>query len=182
MEGNIDLDYVYGSFNDVINKIKAMSLVHQKLYQSKDLSRINLKEYIKDIVDLLMISYGVQAETLTLKMDLDNVFVLIDSAIPLGLVLNEMISNIFKHAFLDTEDDEISIRLYQEENDTINILLSDNGIGIPKDIDLESINTMGLQTMFDLIKFQLKGEVTYKTENGLKWHIKLKDNLHTERI
>ncbi len=182
MEGNIDLDYVHTSFNDVVNKIKAMSLVHQKLYQSKDLSRINLKEYIKDIVNLLMVSYGVQAETITLKMDLKDVFVLIDSAIPLGLVLNEMISNIFKHAFQDTKDNEISIRLYQEENDTINILLGDNGIGIPEDIDLASINTMGLQTMFDLIKFQLKGKVRYDSENGLKWHIKLKDNLHKERI
>ena len=181
-EGHTDVDFVYDSFNDVINKIKAMSLVHQKLYQSQDLSRINLKDYISDLINLLMKSYGIRSEEISLNLELEDVYVLIDSAVPLGLVLNEMISNVFKHAFSDNEKDEISIRLYKDEEDIINIQLSDNGIGIPNDIDLEKVNTMGLQTVFDLVKFQLKGEVTYKMENGLKWHIKLKDNLHKERI
>ncbi len=181
-EGHTDINFVHDSFNDVINKIKAMSLVHQKLYQSQDLSRINLKDYINDLINLLMKSYGVRAETISLNMELENIYVLIDSAVPLGLVLNEMISNVFKHAFSDNEKDEISIRLYKEKDDTINIHLCDNGVGIPDDINLEKVNTMGLQTVFDLVKFQLKGEVTYKVKNGLQWHIKLKDDLHKERI
>ena len=182
MNGSANIDFMHDSFNDVINKIKAMSLVHQKLYQAEDLSHINLKEYIKDLVNLLMISYGIRSESLSLKLDLKDVFVLIDSAIPLGLVLNELISNVFKHAFTNDGNDKMSILLFQDKDSTINIHLSDNGTGIPSDINLENVNTMGLQTVFNLIKYQLKGEITYKSDKGLKWDIKLKDNLHHERV
>ena len=179
---SMGIDFLLESFSTVINKIKAMSLVHQKLYQSQDLSHINLKEYIKDLVRLLMISYGIRSENITLKLELEDVFVLIDSAIPLGLVLNELISNVFKHAFPYSEKDEIFIRLYKEKDETINIHLRDNGTGIPSDLNLENVNTMGLQTVFDLIKYQLMGEVKYKAENGLKWDLSFKDNLHKERV
>ncbi|NQT65662.1 MAG: sensor histidine kinase, partial [FCB group bacterium] len=182
LAGDSNIDFLHDSFNDVINKIKAMSLVHQKLYQAEDLSHINLKEYVKDLVNLLMISYGIRSESLSLKLDLKDVFVLIDSAIPLGLVLNELISNTFKHAFPNAENDEIFIRLFQDKDGTINIQLNDNGVGIPSDINLENVNTMGLQTVFNLIKYQLKGEITYNSDKGLKWNIKLKDNLHKERV
>ena len=177
-----NIDFLQDSFEEVINKIKAMSLVHQKLYQSHDLSRINLKEYIKDLVRFLMISFEIKSENVILKLELEDVFVLIDSAIPLGLVLNEMISNVFKHGFPNSEKDEIFIRLYEEEDETINIHLSDNGIGISNDIDLEKVSSMGLQTVFDLMKFQLKGKVKYKIENGLKWDLSFKDDLHEERV
>ncbi|MDA3814502.1 MAG: transporter substrate-binding domain-containing protein [Candidatus Cloacimonetes bacterium] len=182
LAGISGIDFLHDSFNDVINKIKAMSLVHQKLYQADDLSHINLKDYVKDLVNLLMISYGIRSESLSLKLDLKDVFVLIDSAIPLGLVLNELISNTFKHAFPNNKNDEIFIRLFQDKDGTINIQLSDNGVGIPADIDLEKVNTMGLQTVFNLIKYQLKGEITYKSDKGLKWNIKIKDNLYHERV
>ncbi|MDA3814490.1 MAG: hypothetical protein PF570_09605, partial [Candidatus Cloacimonetes bacterium] len=72
--------------------------------------------------------------------------------------------------------------LYKEKDETINIQLSDNGIGIPKDIELKNVNTIGLQTVFNLIKHQLNGKIRYDTDNGLKWHIKLKDDIHKERV
>ncbi len=180
--GNVNIDFLHDSFNDVINKIRSMSLVHQKLYQAKDLSNINLKEYIQDLIKLLMISYKIKSEKISLKLELEDVFVLIDSAMPLSLILNELVSNVFKHSFPDNTKGELSIRLFKDKNDTINIQLSDNGVGIPDDIDLENINTMGLQTVFDLIKYQLEGEVTYETKNGLKWYICFKDNLHKKRV
>ncbi|MCD6177412.1 MAG: PAS domain S-box protein [Candidatus Cloacimonetes bacterium] len=177
-----DIDFMFDSLDKVINKIKSMSLVHQKLYQSQDLSHINLKEYINDLVRLLMVSYRVQLDTISLKLELDDLFVLIDLAIPLGLVLNELISNVFMHAFSYNGNDKICIQLYKDDDNTINILISDNGAGIPNEIDLENVNSMGLRTVFDLINYQLKGEVTYKIENGLKWHIRLKDNLYSKRV
>ena len=176
------MNFLHDSFNDVINKIKSMSLVHQKLYQAEDLSHINLKEYIKDLVRHLMISFRVRSENVKLKFELEDVLVSIDSAIPLGLVLNEMISNVFKHAFPHTKHDELIIKLYKEKNETINIHLSDNGVGIPSDVALENTDTMGLQTVFSLTEHQLNGEVKYEIENGLKWHISFKDNRHKERV
>ncbi|MDO9577196.1 MAG: histidine kinase dimerization/phosphoacceptor domain -containing protein, partial [Candidatus Cloacimonadales bacterium] len=175
-------EFVNTAFREIINKINAMSLVHQKLYQARDLSKINLKEYIEDLAHLLRQSYSLQAANVSLNFELEDTFVLIDSAVPLGMVLNELISNIYKHAFPNRGKGEISIRLYQEENGTINIHLADNGIGIPADLDLRKSSSMGLETMFSLIDYQLKGEATYLVENGLKWHLKFKDDLNTVRV
>ncbi len=175
-------ELVHNAFREIINKIKSMSLVHEKLYQADDLSKINLKDYIENLIRLLRRSYSQQAANVSLNFELEDVFVLIDSAIPLALVLNELISNVFKHAFPESGKGELSIRLYQEENGTINIHLADNGVGLPVDFDLAKVKTMGLPTMFSLIDYQLKGEVTYLVENGLKWHMKFWDDLQKTRV
>jgi len=182
LSGDSGSDYMHDSFNKIINKIKAMSLVHEKLYQAEDLSHINLREYIGDLVRYLLRSYSIRTEKIILNMELEEVFVLIDSAIPLGLVLNEIISNVFKHAFPHTKKDELFIKLYKEDNETIHIQLNDNGVGIPNDFDLRNVSTMGLQTVFSLTEYQLMGEVKYDTKKGLKWHISFKDNKHKKRV
>ncbi len=182
LAGISSIDFLHDSFDAIINRIKAMSMVHQKLYQAEDLSRINLKEYIKDLVNYLMMSYHIRSETISVNLELEDVLVLIDSAIPMSLVLNELISNVFKHAFLNNAKGELSIRLFKDKIDFINIQLSDNGIGIPKDIELKNVNTIGLQTVFNLIQQQLNGQIRYDTEKGLKWHFKFKDNLHEVRV
>ena len=179
---NEGINFLHDSLSEMINKIKSMSLVHEKLYQAKDLSHINLKEYIEDLVRHLMISFGIRSENVILKLELEEIFVLIDSAIPLSMILNEMISNVFKYAFPHTKHDELFVKLYRGENETINIHLSDNGVGIPKNIDLENVNSMGLKTVFDLTKYQLMGEVKYVIENGLKWDLSFKDDQHRARV
>lgn len=179
---NEGIDYLHDSLYNVINKVKAMSLVHEKLYQAKDLSHINLKEYIGDLVKYLMRGYNIRTDKVILNMELDEVFVLIDSAIPLGLVLNEIISNVFKHAFPHTKNDELFIKLYKEKDETIHIQLNDNGVGIPNDFDLKNVSTMGMQTVFSLTEYQLMGKVKYDTKKGLKWHISFKDDRHKERV
>ena len=179
---NEGIDYLHNSLYNVINKVKAMSLVHEKLYQAKDLSHINLKEYIGDLVKYLMRGYSIRTDKVILNMELDEVFVLIDSAIPLGLVLNEMISNVFKHAFPHTKNDELFIKLYKEKDETIHIQLNDNGAGIPDDFDLKNVSTMGMQTVFSLTEYQLMGEVKYDTKKGLRWHLSFKDDQHKERV
>jgi PAS domain S-box-containing protein len=175
-------EFIKTAFAEIINKINSMSLVHQKLYQAKDLSRINLKEYIQDIVRMLMISYSIQSGQVNVKLELEDVYVLIDTAIPLGLVLNEMISNVFKHAFPDDLKGEIHIRLFKNDQDEINLLIADNGIGIPVDMDLRNGNSMGLRTMFMLIDYQLSGEVSYQNEKGLKWFLIFKDSEKKARV
>jgi len=177
-----DNEFVHTTFKEIRDKIRTMSLVHQKLYQSKDLSSINLKDYIKDLVNLLMASYGIKKEKVALTFDLKDVFVLIDVAIPLGLVLNELISNIFKHAFPHSKNDEISLKLFRDKDNDIHVLLSDNGKGVPQGLDLEKSQSMGLQTVFALIKDQMNGTVSYQTKNGLHWNFSIKDDMYKERI
>ncbi len=177
-----DSEYVKSSFREIRNKIKAMSLVHQKLYQAKDLSNINLKDYIKDLTSLIMQSYGSLSKKTKIKFDLHDVKVSIDSAVPLGLIINELISNIFKHAFPNNQEGEIFIRLFIEKNKTINLELCDNGVGFPENFNPCKNSSMGLASVFSIVENQLKGEISVKSENGLKWHIKIKDNLKKARI
>ena len=180
--GRSENDQVKSTFREIDNKIRAMSMVHQKLYEAKDLSSINMEDYIKDLVELIMQSYGVFSERATLNFDLHAVKVSIDSAVPFGLIINELISNIFKHAFPEDRKGEISIRLFKEEDETINLELMDNGIGFSQNFDPRKDGSMGLALVFSIAEEQLKGEISVKSENGLKWHIKIKDNLHKERV
>ncbi|MEA2095570.1 MAG: sensor histidine kinase, partial [Candidatus Cloacimonadota bacterium] len=106
----------------------------------------------------------------------------IDYAVPLGLIINELISNIFKHAFPNRQEGVISIRLFREKDKTINFELADNGIGFPRNFDPRQDGSMGLTSVFSVVEYQLKGEVSIKTEKGLKWHIKIKDEDHKNRV
>ncbi|MCD4817612.1 MAG: tetratricopeptide repeat protein [Candidatus Cloacimonetes bacterium] len=175
-------EFVHSTFKTINNRIKAMSLVQQKLFQSKELSLINLKEYIEDILTQLRNSYIIKSKNISLKLDLKEVMVLIDSAVPLGLVLNELITNVYKYAFPDNRKGEIIIRLFKEETGTINIHLEDDGIGFPLDFEPEKAESIGFQTVFSLVKYQLHGEVNWTIQNGIKWHIKFKDDLHEKRV
>ncbi len=153
----------------------------KKLYQAKDLSKVNLRDYIEELIRLLRQSYHQKAANVTVNLELENVYVLIDSAVPLGLIFNELISNVFKHAFPNNEKGELFIQMYKED-ETITILLKDNGIGLPPGIDLRESHLLGLNMVFSLFEYQLKGEATYLVEHGLKWQLKFKDNLQKERV
>ncbi|MCD4817589.1 MAG: PAS domain S-box protein, partial [Candidatus Cloacimonetes bacterium] len=177
-----DNEFVKSTFKEINNKIQAMSLVHQKLYKAKDLSNINLKDYIEDLANLIMQSYGVLSQRIKMKFDLQDVKILIDSAVPLGLIINELVSNIFKHAFPENQEGEIFIRLFKEDDETINLELMDNGIGFPQNFNPRKDGSMGFASIFSIVENQLKGEISVKSENGLRWHIKIKDNLNKERV
>jgi PAS domain S-box-containing protein len=174
-------NYVAQSFREIINKINAMSLVHEKLYHSKDLNRINLKEYLQDLIKLLLNSFNHQEGKITTRFVLADVFLTIETANPLGIVINELVTNIFKHGFKDQDECIITIDLEQDSTGTINLMIADNGAGIPEGTDLRKIGSMGLQTVFSLIEYQIKGKISYENDQGLKWHIQLKENISSQR-
>jgi PAS domain S-box-containing protein len=178
----IDDHHLQQSYQDIIDKIHSMSMVHQKLYQAKNLSQINLKEYIEDFILYLMQSYRITEDTVTLKMKLSDVFVTIDSAIPLGLVLTELISNVFKHAFPDQRKGKIIINLQRNADNEIQILFSDNGIGLPQETDLRKVDSMGMKNVFSLVEYQLRGKVNYIVDNGLQWQLRIQDDIYKKRI
>lgn len=177
-----DNKYINNSFKEIKNKIKTMSLVHEKLYQAEDLSNINMKEYIEDLLRFLMQSNNAEFRKIILKLDLQYVRILFDTALPLGLIINELISNIFKHAFPENRAGEISLKLYKESDGTVNIHLEDNGIGTSEDFDVRKNNSLGLTSVLAIMERQLKGEISLNSINGFKWHLKLKDNLKEQRI
>lgn len=178
---NIQDEYILSTFKNINNKIQSMSLVHQKLYQSRNLSQINLKDYIINLVSLLIQSYHVNSNIITVEYDLDDVNIMMDSAIPLGLCLNELITNSFKYAFKPEEQGKLLISLHQTENNII-LQIGDTGNNIPIDFAPKTLSTMGLKTVISLIENQLKGTIDYEIQEGLVWKISFQDNLHSNRI
>ncbi len=175
-------EYALSVLKEIEDRIQSMALVHQKLYQSQNLSSIDLKEYIGDLVALLMESYKSQTDRVSLVLDLENVPVLIDIAIPCGLILNELISNALRHAFPEDKKGAVKVRLRKREDNTILLQVSDDGIGVPPGFDFRQRQSLGLQTIFALAEYQLQGEVTFESGEGVSCQIQFQDTLYEPRI
>lgn len=187
-------------FKESQNRIKAMALIHEKLYRSKDLANIDFNDYIKDLVNDLFLSYKVSNCKVALKMDIETVSFGIDTAIPCGLIVNELVTNSLKYAFPGEKDGEITIFLHKIESSTFAIerdfklqdqdlkseifelAVSDNGIGIPKDLDIRKTESLGLRLITNLAEKQLQGKVELDRNNGTKFQIKFKEAKYKERI
>jgi PAS domain S-box-containing protein len=146
------------------DRIKAMALLHEKLYQSKDLARIDFNEYIHSLVEHLLFGYGAPPGKINLNMRIDDVFLDVDTAIPCGLIINELLSNALKHAFPDDRHGEIGITFRQEQGEFI-LVITDNGIGFPIGLDFEKSASLGLQLVATLTN-QLMGHMTLDQTNG----------------
>jgi PAS domain S-box-containing protein len=164
------------------NRIRSMALVHQKLYQSQNLSRVNLKEYILELSELLTKSYKTKNENVDLELELEKVEVLIDTAIPCGLIINELVSNSFKYAFPDNKAGKITIGLHKIENNDIELYIYDNGIGMNQNYDISQSDTLGHQIVFSIARDQMQGDVSFDTKGGVYFCVRFKDSLYTERV
>jgi len=178
----IDDERVLQVFAETTNRIQSMALVHQKLYQSQDLSRIDLREYITELAEFLLASYQVSPTRIKLALDLETVFVLIDTAIPCGLILNELISNALKYAFPGDRKGEIRIQLLKTASDEIELQVADNGVGGAPGFDFREDGRFGLKTIFSLGEQQLQGHVRFEVNNGVVCRLEFKDNLYKPRV
>ncbi len=152
------------------DRIKAMALLHEKLYQSKDLARIDFNEYIHSLVDHLMFGYGDQSGRITIKMKIDKIFLDVDTAIPCGLIINELLSNALKYAFPDNRQGEIGISFSQNQGECI-LVISDNGAGFPAGLDYKKSTSLGLQLVGTLTN-QLIGRIEQDQTAGTKFTIR----------
>jgi two-component sensor histidine kinase/CheY-like chemotaxis protein len=147
------------------NRIKSMALIHDKLYQFRDLGKIDLAGYIRELATDLFHSYGVKPDGIKLKIDAHEVLLGVDTAIPCGLIINELVSNSLKHAFPDGKEGEIHIELRKNNDHTLTLVVCDNGLGFPKDLDFRNTETLGLQLVIALVK-QLKGTIELDRSGG----------------
>ena len=170
-------------FTDVEDKIVAMALVHQKLYQSKNLSRLDLGEYLRELTPVLMESHSSIPARISVNIEAESISALIDTAIPCGLVVTELFSNAFKHAFPELRSGTISLRFYRQMPDTIHLEVSDDGVGVPEGFDFRHQSTLGLETIFMIVEHQLKGTVQFlSSPRGLTCHIEFADTFYSERV
>ena len=146
------------------------------------MSRIDLKEYFLDLISLLSNSYQSGSQGIKITTDMKSVMATIDSAIPCGLIMNELVSNVFKHAFPGENTGEIKISLKKDDDGDIEIVVSDNGVGLQDEMDIRNINSLGLQSVVALTEHQLEGSLSVVKGNGTKFSISFKENPHKERF
>lgn len=163
---------VHEFFKDSQARIKSMALVHEKLYRLESLSRIDFGEYIKDLVDSIMLQYPGVLENSAVNIDAGNIMLSIDKAIPCGLIVNELVSNIFKHAFPDKRRGKVEISMREDENSAIILTVKDNGIGLPKDLDIHSGKTFGMYIVHSLAERQLGGTIKTGNRHGASFVIR----------
>ncbi len=144
------------------NRVSSMALIHEQLYQSEDLAKIDLAQYVQNLVANLCNSYDIYNSAIQVKTAIDEIYLNIDTAIPCGLMLNELISNALKHAFPGNRKGEINISL-RLENNYVNLTVSDDGIGISPDLDIDKTTSLGLQLVKALTR-QLQGTLTLKRD------------------
>jgi len=151
------------------SRVASMAMIHEQLYLSGDLAKVNFTEYIENLVANLFNSYNVNSEAIALKINVDNVNLKLDAAIHCGLIINELISNSLKYAFPAGKEGEICIDLYRNNNHFI-LTVSDNGIGFPKDLDFHNTASLGLQIVTALTN-QLEGMIELNRDRGTEFKI-----------
>ena len=159
-------------FRDNKNRIKTLALVHERLFNSQDVEYVNLGEYIKSIVDLL--SYSYDKEYIQINYEFDTEVTLkfsLERAIPVGLLVNEVVSNYFKYAFPSIKKGEVNCSIISKENQTI-LTISDNGIGLPKDLVIGETNSLGMELIQSLAD-QIEGDLTINRdkEKGVEYTV-----------
>ena len=170
------------AMEDIISKIRTMALVHQKLYESQDLSHVNLREYFESILKMLKESYNDVLEKCEITLYLEDVKVLLDTALPLGFILNELLTNACKHAFSDEQKKMIHIKLQQNDMMQMVLCVEDNGIGLPENFNIQSDDNIGLILISSLVDSQLRGTIEHKSENGLKWKVTIDKEVYSTRV
>ncbi|QFS46146.1 PAS domain S-box protein [Nostoc sphaeroides] len=155
---------------DSQNRIASIALVHEKLYRSEDLADIDFAQYIPDLTTHLFDSYNVSSSQIQLKIQVDNASLDIETAIPCGLIINELVSNALKYAFVGNRKGEIEVKFYQESESTLALIIQDNGIGLPENFDSKKAQTLGITLVQGLVK-QLRGKLEIDSHQGTQFKI-----------
>ena len=160
-------------FTESQNRVRSMAIVHEKLYQSNNISKIDFSEYLRDLVTSLFYSYNIQPDKISINTDIENIFFDVDTCIPCGLIVNELLTNCVKHAFPNNKIGHVYIGLHDDEG-TYTLNVSDDGVGFPKSIDYKNTETLGLQLVTSLVN-QLEGSLEILSDVGTSFTIEFKD-------
>jgi len=163
------------------NRINAMATIHEKLYQSDSLAKINFQEYIEEMIISLLVTYGVNTGTIEREIDAEGIYFDIDTAIPCGLILNELISNCIRHAFPEGKNGHIKSSIRSDSKGEFTLTVSDNGIGFAEDIDFRHSNTLGLHLLNALTE-QLDGTIELERNKGTTFRVTFREVEYINRL
>ena len=147
-----------------------MALVHERLYQSQDLSRVDFGEYVRNLASYLFQAYSVDRGSVDLVIEVEEMYLGIDTAIPCGLIVNELVSNSLKHAFPDGRSGKVFVYFLSAAEESFRLIVSDNGVGFPKDLDFRNTPSLGMQLVNTLVS-QIEGTVEIDNAEGTAFTI-----------
>ncbi len=156
------------------DRIRSMTLIHEKLYQSKDFAKIDFDGYIKSLGNDLFRSYGVDPNRIVLKREIEGISLGLDNAIPCALIINELVSNSLKYAFPDDRGGEVGIDFRSIEGDEVELRVRDNGVGLPDGLDFRNTESLGLHIVNILTEDQLEGKIELDRTQGTNFNIRFK--------
>ena len=154
-----------GYFNDSQNRVKSMAIIHEKLYQTRDFANIDIKDYVSNLTLSLFKAYNINTKLIEVDVEISNILLDVDTAIPCGLIINELVSNSLKYAFSDGRKGKMTIKLLPVEDDKLQLIVGDNGIGLPEDLESRETQSLGL-TLVNILAKQLNGNLEKINNNG----------------
>jgi PAS domain S-box-containing protein len=183
---------VQEAFKESQDRVRSMFLIHEELYKGGGIDALDISSYIKELTKNLLLAYSLGNNNISLDLDLEaNIFFDMDTATPMGIIINELVSNSLKHAFSGRDKGEIRVKLHKNEKrksinntngsknrncksaNSFTLTVSDNGVGIPENLNLKNLNSLGLQLINVLVE-QLDGELELKRNNGTEFTIRFK--------
>ncbi len=177
----IDDPEILEKYKESENRIHSMALIHERMYQSKDLSSIDFTDYVQNLIADITYAYGFDGSSLDITLDLNNYNLSIETVMPLGLIINELVSNSLKYAFQNKSDKKINIILEKQDNGQFKLEISDNGIGFPENIDFKNTSSLGLQLVNELVQ-QIDGQIELLPEKGTNFIIHFHEPEYKKRI
>ncbi|MDA8387361.1 MAG: PAS domain S-box protein [Nitrospiraceae bacterium] len=167
-------------FQVMQGRIMAMALVHEKLYQSRDLYNLDIRDYIEDLAKSIHSSFRSDEKNISLRLDVESMSFPIDQAIPCGLIINELMSNSMKYAFTGRKSGQIGIALHAPEADRIEMVFSDDGKGLPDGLDVKEATSLGLKIVHNLVQRQLDGEIECEGGRETRYRIRFGRDANAE--
>jgi hypothetical protein len=160
---------VLDTLRELQNRIKSMALIHENLYQNKDISLLNFGDYILNLTQNLVHSYKMYGGDVNLVHNIEDVHLNLDYSIPCGLIVNELVSNAFKHAFPNNTRGSVEVSIRRQDQHVL-LEVADNGVGFRSDLDFRNTDSLGLQLVNALVD-QISGNIVQQTSNGTRYTI-----------
>lgn len=167
-------------FQDSQNRIRSMALIHEFLYNSQDLAQIDFGAYIQTLVNSLRRTYTVNQNAISWEIQVEPIQLSIDTALPCGLLINELISNALKYAFPAGQPGKIKINLHSDSKNQYTLLIKDNGVGLPPDLDFRNTDSLGLQLVCDSTA-QIGGTIEIDRTHGTSFTIQFREIKYQSR-
>ncbi len=163
------------------NRLHSMALVHEQLYRSQNLKELDLSKYIVALVDKISSSYDISETGINFLVDIETIYVNIETAHSCGLIINELAANALEHAFPEGQKGKIWVSLQKNENSQIMLQVKDDGVGFPEDFDFINVDSLGLKLVRILTR-QIEGEMKISTLNGACFTITFSELDYSDRL